>query len=94
MVDARNSPAQKLYQSRGIHTLFLLLLCHKYFDSFKLGYKEIFRDDSASCLTPSPVGLKTEPCINLCFKKNMKDNERNTMKNGSFLRSIFGSLFK
>ena len=58
----------------------------------KLGYKKMFEDNQATCVTSSPTGLRTSPCVNYCFKKDLSLSP-SKQENGilNWLGGIFGS---
>jgi GNAT superfamily N-acetyltransferase len=55
------------------------------------GFKEIFRDPTATCVVYGNNALKTEECINVCFRKSLKSGGADG--GGGSAGGIFGGLF-
>ena len=56
------------------------------------GYKEMFRDSDATCVVYSNNNLKTEDCINVCYRKKLGGASNGGGGSGG-LGDLFGSLF-
>ena len=57
----------------------------------KMGYKKIFEDNAATCVVSTPLALKTQDCVNYCYKKSLG---KPIKSGGNNLFSIFSSIFK
>ena len=38
----------------------------------KVGFREIFRDEAATCVLPGDFNLKTAECVNVCMQKRVR----------------------
>jgi len=54
----------------------------------KNGYKLMFRDEDATCVASGPLSLKTQECVNFCYRKSLVSS-----KSGGDSGGIFGGLF-
>jgi len=57
----------------------------------KMGYKTVFRDDSATCILPGDYNLRTAECINFCLQKNISKKSNIGIEK---LGSLFSELFQ
>jgi len=57
----------------------------------KRGYKVAFKDDEATCVAVGDFGLKTSPCINLCYKKDLSSSFSSSSPS---FGSLFSGLFR
>lgn len=55
-----------------------------------LGYKEIFQDLNATCVSSGSYSLITKPCINICYQKKLKSISDNNINRKS---NIFNNVF-
>jgi len=58
----------------------------------KLGYKLLFTDEFATCVVAGEYNLKTQDCVNYCFKKTLTKGGGGAGGAGG-LGAFFGSLF-
>jgi hypothetical protein len=72
----------------------LFSICARWYEivTFLAGYKPIFRDEDATCVAYGTYSLKTQDCVNVCMKKDLKAP---LAGNGgsSFVSSMFSKLF-
>lgn len=59
-----------------------------------IGYKEVFRDRSATCVLPGTVGLSTVQCVNLCYRKSVLYPAKNRLGIADKLGGMFRNVFK
>jgi hypothetical protein len=63
----------------------------------KQGYKLEFVDEAATCVVSGPYNLRTEDCVNYCFKKTLSGARvaggSNSGGGSNPFGSLFGSLF-
>jgi len=83
--------SERLVKEWGYSSIFLLV------DSLntraqtlykKRGYKVAFKDDDATCVAVGELGLKTAPCINLCYRKDLSTLAAPSLGN------LFSGLFR
>ncbi len=57
------------------------------------GFKEMFRDEDATCVVFGNNSLKTEGCTNVCYRKRLGANAGGGDSDGAGLGSFFNGLF-
>ena len=72
----------------------LLVYCtNKLFLCSLLGYKLEFTDESATCIVTGDYNLKTQDCINYCYRKVLSNKSNAGSVSSNPFSSLFGSIF-
>lgn len=56
----------------------------------KNGFKAIFEDKDATCVAVGPYGLRTQECVNICYKKSLKKDNNKQGIIGNLFSTFFG----